>query len=224
MSKEIEGANGTIPNSEEQNKKRPKKFNRKWCKYGNYTTVPMHEKQFVLDMLNMIEDEAVRYRLGNLIVWYIDKAEQSKFKYYALTITTVVFNLMIPVANAFSGIFIYTPIITSGLAAVAGISLAVNSAGHYREHWSRYRSAAESLKEVMYQYVMKKQSCMAVHSSKCKSPGESGGCSGCCNPENQFSGCKIDEDLMKTISNHVMEENKQWEQTIIDDKSGDGNS
>lgn len=124
-----------------------------WYKYKSKTNLPRNEREFVIGLLDMIENDALRYRISNLVMWYIDQAEFNKRSYLCLNLITIVSNAAIPVIN-----IIYSDvklsIINCGLAAMIGLSLGINNLFHFKDNWTRYRKSAEKIKQAMSDFTV----------------------------------------------------------------------
>ncbi len=183
----------------------------KWKRYGRQHIIPEREREFVIYMLDMVEEDALRFRLSNLILWYIDKAVYYKYMYYILSIIAMAANLLILIANAAGGTMEvlkieYDPrLVTTVLAAVASCSLGINNLGCNKDNWMRYRKSAEVLKEYLSRYVIKMKECQA------KNTGKETACG--CHCEAGSYGeyqCPLINELMEQVSEYVSKENEEW--------------
>lgn len=190
----------------------------KWKRYERQNKIPEREREFVIYMLDMVEEDALRFRLSNLILWYIDKAKSHKHTYYLLSGLAMCANLMILIVNAAAGTavmqaFKWEPnLITTGLAAIASLALGLNNLGHYKDNWMRYRRAAEVLKESLSRYVIKMKECQARNS------GEKTACQGRCGQGSygQYQ-CPLIRELMDQVSEYVSKENEEWKKVMGQD-------
>lgn len=191
------------------------KNKKNWGSYQHKNTIPRHEREFVVTMLDMIENDPVRYRLSNLIIWYIDHAEKNKTIYYLLSIITFLSNIMIPVVNVL-GTKYHPLVINAWLAAAASLALAFNAMGHFKDNWTRYRVAAEELKELMAEYLTKLDEC------KQRREQGVGACSvdGICVNESGAYHCPLTSELMEAISHHINKENREWKAVFEQDNKG----
>lgn len=179
-----------------------------WKRWKHSSTIPKREKEFVIRMLDLVENEPVRYRLSNLIIWYIDEAESYKHLYYGLSLITILANILIPVVNGL-GIGGDPLVTTTILATVASIALAFNNLGHFKDNWTRYRVSAELLKELMSEYVTKIQECQSVCGWK------DNGCYRCIRMKEEGDyRCPLTGELMEQISSHVSGEAGEWKDTV----------
>lgn len=187
----------------------------KWKKYHRQHIIPEKEREFVVYMLDMVEEDALRFRLSNLILWYIDKAEKYKRDYYILNFITMASNLMILIANAAGGTTVaqtvnYDPkLLTTALAAVASCALGLNSLGHCKDNWMRYRKSAEDLKESLSVYVIKMKECQI------RNKGEDITCGRQCGTYD-YGGyqCPLIKELMEQVSEYVSKENDEWKKVM----------
>ncbi|TGY91158.1 DUF4231 domain-containing protein [Petralouisia muris] len=179
-----------------------------WGAYKSQNKIPKTEKEFVLRLLDMIQEDAIRFRLSNLLIWYICKAGSQKRMYYILNITAIFANLLILIVNTVhNDIPCPVSLITTVLAAVASGALSINGLGHYKDNWMRYRTSAEVLKERISQYVIKREECK-------KRNQESGNdCIQFCKIKNYGEyGCPLTEELMNQVNEYVTKEISEWKQ------------
>lgn len=180
-----------------------------WRSYECQNPTPRTEQEFVLRLLDMIQEDAVRFRLSNLVIWYIREAIRQKRMYYLLNIVAIVANLIILIVNAAHNYISFSPnLVTTVLAAVASGALSVNGLGHYKDNWMRYRTAAETLKEQISQYVIKLQTCQKWNRGKgtdCPQP--------CGAHIYEDYGCPLTRDLMQQVNKYVTEEVSAWKQS-----------
>lgn len=187
----------------------------KWKKYNRQNKIPEGEREFAIDMLDMIEEDALRFRLSNLILWYIDKAIRYKCEYYILNFITMASNLLILIVNA-TGSTVgaqavsYDPkLLTTVLAAVASCALGLNSLEHCKDNWMRYRKSAEDLKESLSVYVIKMRECQM------RNKGEKMACGRQCGAD-EYSEyqCPLIKELMEQVSEYVLKENDEWKKVM----------
>ncbi len=187
----------------------------KWEQYERRNVIPQREREFVIYMLDMVEEDALRFRLSNLILWYIDKAIYYKHVYYALSITAMAANLLILIANAAGGVIeamaipYDTQLVTTVLAAIASCALGINNLGRNKDNWMRYRKSAEVLKESLSQYVIKMKECQARNAGKETACG--------CRCETGTYGeyqCPLIKGLMEQVSEYVTKENEEWKKAM----------
>lgn len=212
----------------------------KWSKYISNRQIPKHEKEFVIKMLDLIEQDGVRYKLSNLIIWYIDKAEYNKRFYIVLTIITLFANVSIPIINMIgsnaSSADEIIPILTSCIAAIASISLGIISLCHFKENWMRYRKSAEDIKKIVSDYIIALENCKQdytevskKYSVQVKQNGQEdqyevnlfpkGKCV-YCNKNNKE--CKILEQLCQKVNQVITNEHNAWYQTNKQDNQNIG--
>lgn len=114
--------------------------------------LPKNENDYVLEILSMIDEKALRYKLSNLLTWYIDKAKSNKNKYVMLSSIAILANICIPTLNIVLTSNI--KIINSILAAITALCLSINSFMCFRENWRKYRSSAEKIKQIVVDYLI----------------------------------------------------------------------
>lgn len=180
-----------------------------WGSYSSQNKIPKTEKEFVLRLLDMIQEDAIRFRLSNLVIWYIRKANSHKRMYYILNLTAIFADLLILIVNTvYDDIPCPVNLITTILAAIASGALAINGLGHYKDNWIRYRTSAEVLKERISQYVIKREECR-------KRNQESGNdCTKFCDIKSCGEyGCPLTEELMNQVNEYVTKEISEWKQS-----------
>ena len=198
-------------------------------------------------MLDLIEQEGLRYKLSNLIIWYIDKAEYNKRFYIVLTIITLIANVSIPIVNmigsnvntsdqivASNNIF---PILTSCIAAIAGISLGIINLCHFKENWMRYRKSAEDIKQIVSDYVIALENCKQEYtpvskkfSVQVKQHGQEDQYEVNLSPKSRCvycdrkidNECKIFKELCQKVNQVITNEHNAWYQTNKEDNQNIG--
>lgn len=90
-------------------------------------------------------------RLEPQIAWFEAKSADSKRKHTAYSTTQIAATAMIPVANLLPNSSLSSTI----LAAIAGLAAGLAALGSHRNHWLRYRSAADALHKLRVHYDLK---------------------------------------------------------------------
>lgn len=183
-----------------------KKFG--WESYNTKNEIPKTEKEFVLRLLDEIQEDVIRYRLSNLVIWYIDKAKSRKYIYYTLNIIAIIANLLILIANSINEFIPYIQIITTCCAAVSSGTLAVCNFGRYKDNWMRYRATAETLKGEISQYVIKRAECRNRYKMDLDSCSQ-------CHTQKIYGNynCPLTAELLNRVNEHVAKEILEWRQT-----------
>lgn len=169
-----------------------RRFKTSWNRYSMSKEIPKHEKQFVLGMLDMIDDDALRFRISNLLIWYIDKSISNKRWYHFWSIITIVANISIPTINLLIT-WEYLNIANSIIAGIATSALAINGLMHYKDNWTKYRSSAEKVKQFVADYLI------AV-----------GDCNDNINEEEYDYSKTLKYKLVKKINQVTNEEHTEW--------------
>lgn len=171
---------------------------------------PRNEKEFITGMLSKIEDDGIRYRLSNLIVWYTAHAKKNKWIFYILNITAMLVNAFIPVLNIFSeNENIPISKIVTIMATVAALAMSFNNFFHFKDKWTQYRTAAEKLKELMNEYVIE------IDNMEMENMGESA-------QYKREKRAHLTRELLKNIKICTNEESCRWKNIVYDiDKKND---
>ena len=115
------------------------------------------ELAYVETQLEAIEDETVRNRTRNTLMWYIRKANRSRAAYYFATIVSIAASAAIPVINTLgaqsSGGFSLKDTLISLIAAVGGVAVSICTLFNFKEAWNRNRRYAEALKSECFLYA-----------------------------------------------------------------------
>ncbi len=112
-----------------------------------------NEKKFILEILDKIENDIIRYRVSNLLIWYVKRASLYKISFMSSTITVSAIGVLIPIATNFAFDNSSTKIFISVLGGLSTILTAVVSLFACRENWLRYRISAEALKSEVVKYL-----------------------------------------------------------------------
>ena len=169
-----------------------------WDNYKGSKNITSHEKDYVVKVLDFVEKDSIRFRISNLLKWYIDKAESSKRMYYIFNIAALLSNAAIPIL-ALSNNNGAAKIFVSILAAIAGVSLSINNLGHYKENWTNYRKCAEGIKQAVSAYSIKKEIYLTLNGSKND-----------LTPANEKYIVKLEQELLTEIDTIVSLEGKRW--------------
>ena len=117
------------------------------------------EKLLANKLISMIEDEPIRLRTENLLMWYLYKARICKRIYFSIMISSIIFNASIPLINVVTINFTnnsYIPsIIISIIAVLSSVFMSIATLAHFKENWERYRGCAELLKNELFLYITK---------------------------------------------------------------------
>ncbi len=102
----------------------------------------------------MTPEEYLKNRVENQIAWYSKNSTWNKHWFIALQMMTLVAAGAVPVFAIFSG-DMWARVIVAILGSVTAIITGVVSLFRFREHWTEYRTTAESLKHEKYMYQTK---------------------------------------------------------------------
>ncbi len=127
-----------------------------------------NEIEYARDLILSIEDEILRKRVENSLLWFINKAKSSKFFFYLLSVMGIVFGAVVPVINSFEiDNSIMRPLI-SIIAVLGSISIGICTLFNFKETWIRNRSSAESLKNECFDFVSKSGKYSGINDAKSK--------------------------------------------------------
>ena len=92
--------------------------------------------------ISSIQDEVIKRRVKQVLVWNIKKATKNKFIFYLLSILALILNASIPVINQLNQYDIIVTIISSIVVVITGILTLIN----FKDVWYRYRVTVENIK------------------------------------------------------------------------------
>lgn len=167
-----------------------------WSSYQGNKKITCHEKDFVIKMLDFIEKDSIRFRISNLLKWYIDKAESNKRRHYISNIAALLSNAAIPIL-ALSSDNGEARVFVSILAAIAGVSLSINNLGHYKENWTNYRKCAEGIKQAVSVYSIKRETYLTLNKTGLTSA-------------NEKYIVKLEQELLTELDLIISLEGKRW--------------
>ncbi len=113
-----------------------------------------NEYYYTKNLIKRIENDAIRERIENLLIWYIRESTLLQIWYYILTIISIVSGASIPIISLFND-FKSKDIIISIVSALGVLSLSMCTLFSVEENWKRYRRYAEILKRETFQYISK---------------------------------------------------------------------
>lgn len=114
-----------------------------------------NEIVYINNLISQIKEETIKFRLENILKWYVIKSKQHKFFYYLFTIISLITASIIPIITT-----IYpmecNQVVVSLLSIAASMSISICNIFSLKENWTRYRRCAELLKSESVYYINKK--------------------------------------------------------------------
>lgn len=89
-----------------------------------------------------IQNNLIKKRVYNTLMWNIKKATYYKRFFYSFSIVSLTLNAMIPIINQLNNYSIWVTIISSVVFVITGILTLVN----FKDVWYRYRVTSEIIK------------------------------------------------------------------------------
>ena len=124
---------------------------------SSYAFSFIHQSRINRFQPNYIDDETVRRRTENTLLWYIRKANRSRAAYYIATVISIAASAAIPVINTLgaqnNGGFSFKDTLISLIAAIGGVAVSVCTLFNFKEAWNRNRRYAEALKSECFLYA-----------------------------------------------------------------------
>ncbi|MEJ8555146.1 DUF4231 domain-containing protein [Tepidibacter sp. Z1-5] len=112
------------------------------------------EIQAVKDMTKNIENEVIRQRVEQLLVWDVKKATCYKRAYYLMSIVIIIANASIPIINQ-----MWTGpngrLTVSSISGLAGVIASILTLVNVKDTWFRYRKFAELMKTECILFINK---------------------------------------------------------------------
>ena len=113
-----------------------------------------NEMRYATSQIRKIQNEEIRERVENTLMWYINKAKHSRAMYYVLSLISIATSAAIPVINSFnSDAFFWKDSLISGIAALGGVAASVCALFTLKVSWNRNRCYAEQLKRECFLYL-----------------------------------------------------------------------
>jgi hypothetical protein len=103
------------------------------------------EMTYVKSLIDGIAEKTIRDRVTNLLVWYVKGAYMHRGRYLATMIVASACNAAIPVLVLLRGVDVFS-VVVAVLAAVSGVTMALNSMYKWHDSWLRSRRNAEIIK------------------------------------------------------------------------------
>lgn len=142
----------------------------KWIPLNKEIKIPYSERQYIIKLLETIDDKSLRLRISNLCIWYIDKAEKNKLWHTLLSGLSYLSTGLIPIVNLFE--LQSNSKITTILALLSTTFIALNNFKRNKENWLRYRKTIEEIKITITYYTVQYEMLNEQYSSKLLSEEE----------------------------------------------------
>lgn len=192
-----------------------------WLRKNNRVGAPLSEREFILALLDEIEDSTVRNRMGNLVIWYVDQSEANKHKYYFSCIVSIGVNAAIPVMNIMMEQSQRVTMAVSLMSAVAAFVVSLSNLAHYNELWMTYRSTVEKIKQYMTDYVVQVKHCCIECKNYIPETAETE-TMGTLQPDNRKSCCQpvckvkyeLEQELLEKVRRCTTSERNRWEEVL----------
>lgn len=110
------------------------------------------EKEYVYKILSCIEDDKIRERINNILLWDISKAEFYKKIFYIISMLIILINASIPVINQLS-FWEFNILTTSIISTIASILTSILTLVCVKDNWYRYRKYSELIKRECILYI-----------------------------------------------------------------------
>ena len=111
------------------------------------------EVAYATDLLKKIQNESIRARVENLLLWYIDSAKKNKTYFYFLSVISLICSSIIPILSLGNQSCPTNALIISIIAAVGGLATSFVTLFHVKDNWTRYRMYAELLKSECFRFI-----------------------------------------------------------------------
>jgi hypothetical protein len=104
----------------------------------------------------MDAEEYVKLRLEKELNWYDKKSCRNKFYFIILQTIVIIAASLIPLLNAYADMNVVVRFLIGALGSLTAILTGIVSLFKFKEHWSEYRTTAETLKHEKFLYLTSK--------------------------------------------------------------------
>lgn len=112
---------------------------------------PNVEKEYAEYLIDCIQCEQLKKYVSNNLLWYIKQAKRYKYFYFTVVLTSIIADSL---SAYFALVFRNHSWIAAIFASVAGILISVNALFRIHENWTRYRQAAENMKDILSDFTI----------------------------------------------------------------------
>lgn len=126
-------------------------------------TAYRQERRYILEVLGQIENEHIRTRAYDLLLWYIRSANRCRLCYYLFrTITIVLPALIMVITSSGSGLAIWADelwgsaanFLVAALSGLTGLASGLLALTRCEDNYLRYRRAADQIKGELSRYLV----------------------------------------------------------------------
>ncbi len=101
----------------------------------------------------MKEDEYLKNRLEDQLVWYSEKSKHNQKWFKRLRLVEISSAALIPFLSGMGDKIVYFPWVIGGLGMLIAMATATSTLFKYHENWIEYRTVSEQLKHEKFLYL-----------------------------------------------------------------------